>query len=252
MVTYAQTANPLVVKQSTQTDNRLKQNSNLQVKLPKKKLPAGRENGGTRRESCMSGELPVLALLLPPTNIGFTTSAYPRFFWYTPKNTAQKVNFSLHKVDEKSGQRTLVYNTTLQPSPESGITSFALPSQGIPPLAINQPYQWSVSLVCNTQDTSPNSVITVDGWVQRVALSNNVESKLKQLSPKEQISVYAEQGLWFDLVSTLADLRACNPSDTNLLGSWVSVVKQTALLKAEAIARSALPKRECVSQKLKK
>jgi len=209
------------------------------VNIPKKGLPGRRENGGTRRESCMSGELPLLALLLPPTNIGLTTAAYPRFFWYTPKNIAQKTNFSLYKLDEKSNQRTLVYNTTFQPSRESGVTSLALPSQRIPPLEIDQLYQWSVSLICGSQDTSPN-VITVYGWVQRVALSNNVESTLKQLSPRERISVYAEQGLWFDVVSTLADLRACNSSNTTLLATWVSVVKQTALFKAEAIAQQPL------------
>ncbi|NEQ19348.1 MAG: DUF928 domain-containing protein [Microcoleus sp. SIO2G3] len=208
------------------------------VNIPKKGLPGRRENGGTRRESCMSGELPLLALLLPSTNIGLTTAAYPRFFWYTPKNTAQKVNFTLHKVNE-TGQRNLVYNTTFQPSRESGVTSFTPPSQGIPPLVINQLYQWSVSLICYSQDSSPN-VITVYGWVQRVAVSNNVESTLKQLSRRERISVYAEQGLWFDLVSTLADLRACNPSDPTLVATWVSVVKQTALFKAEAIAQQPL------------
>jgi hypothetical protein len=78
------------------------------VNIPKKGLPGRRENGGTRRESCMSGELPQLAVAVTPTNIGLTSTAYPRFFWYTPKNTAQKVKFILHKVDE-TGQRTLVY-----------------------------------------------------------------------------------------------------------------------------------------------
>ncbi|WP_414588511.1 DUF928 domain-containing protein [Scytonema sp. PCC 10023] len=248
LATYAQTSNPRITKQIIQTDNRSKQNRGFQVNIPKKGLPGRRENGGTRRESCMSGELPLLALLLPPTNIGLTTAAYPRFFWYTPKNTAQKVNFTLHKVDE-TGQRTLVYNTTFQPSRESGVTSLALPSQTIPPLEINQLYQFSVSLIC-TQDTSPNSVITVYGWVQRVDVSNNLESTLKQLSPKERISVYAQQGLWFDLVSTLADLRACNPSDPTLLATWVSVVKQTALFKAEAIARESTAQRAIAQQPL--
>lgn len=244
--TYAQSSNPRITKQITQTDNRSKQKRGFQVNIPKKGLPGRRENGGTRRESCMSGELPLLALLLPSTNIGLTTAPYPRFFWYTPKNTAQKVNFTLHKVNE-TGQRTLVYNTSFQPSRESGVTSLALPSQrNLAPLEINQLYQFSVSLICG-QDTSPNSVITVYGWVQRVAVSNNVESTLKQLSPKERISVYAEQGLWFDLVSTLADLCACNPSDPTLLATWVSVVKQTALYKAEAIAQQPLLQK-CSSQ----
>ncbi|BAY48637.1 hypothetical protein SAMD00079811_62630 [Scytonema sp. HK-05] len=141
-------------------------------------------------------------------------------------------------------------NTAFQPSRESGVTSLTLPSQrNLAPLEINQLYQFSVSLICG-QDTSPNSVITVYGWVQRVAVSNNVESTLKRFSPKERISVYAKQGLWFDLVSTLADLRACNPSDSALLATWVSVIKATALLKAEAIARESTAQRAIAQQPL--
>ncbi|NRB07971.1 MAG: DUF928 domain-containing protein [Richelia sp.] len=46
-------------------------------------------------------------LLLPETNVGFTTNSYARFFWYTPDNTAQRVRFSLYQVDEKLRQRKL-------------------------------------------------------------------------------------------------------------------------------------------------
>ncbi len=238
VVAIAQTTSkPATPAKPNQTNNRNKQ-SGVQVKVPIKTLPGRREAGSTRRGSCISGDPALLVLLLPSTNLGLTTAAYPRFFWYTPENTAQRTQFSLYKVDDKSQQRILVYNRAFKPSSEAGVTSLALPNDGkIPPLGINQTYEWSVSLICDIQDTSPQSIIIVNGWVQRLALSNNLANQLQRLSQRERISVYAKQGLWFDLLSTVAELRACNPSDTKLSDIWVNLLQQVEL---EALAQQPL------------
>jgi hypothetical protein len=215
-----------------QTGNRSNKSGTIQVKIPIKKLPARREAGSTRRGSCISGDPALVALLLPATNLGLTSAAYPRFFWYSPQNTAQQTQFSLYQIDERSRQRTLLYNTIFKPNAEAGVTSLALPSQDkIPPLEINQTYYWTVSIICDRTDPSPRSVITVDGWIQRVALSKNVVNQLQQLNPKERIPIYAEQGLWFDTLSTVAELRACNPSDNNLSNLWINLLQQAELVE---------------------
>ncbi|MDM9380430.1 DUF928 domain-containing protein [Chlorogloeopsis sp. ULAP01] len=226
------TSNSQLPSKTKQTGNRSNKSGNLQVKIPVKKLPARREAGSTRRGSCISGDPALLALLLPATNLGLTSAAYPRFFWYSPKNTALQTKFSLYKIDERSRQQTLLYNTTFKPSTEAGVTSLALPNQGkTPPLEINQTYYWTVSIICDLTDSSPRSVISVDGWIQRVALTQNVTNQLQQLNPKERISIYAEQGLWFDTLSTVAELRACNPSDKNLSNLWINLLQQAELVE---------------------
>jgi hypothetical protein len=230
-VAFTQTiAKPQTPSKPNQVNNRNQQSGSIQVKVPIKSLPGRRENGSTRRGGCLFGDQPLIALLLPSTNLGLTTAAYPKFFWYTPDNTAQTMLFSLYKVDEKLRPRTLVYQTNFKPSSQARITSLTLPNNGkVPPLAINQTYQWSVSIVCDIQDLSPRSVISVHGWVQRVNISNNVANQLKRSSSRERLSVYAEQGLWFDLLSTIAELRACNPLDTTLSDTWTSLLQQIEL-----------------------
>ncbi|MFB2770290.1 DUF928 domain-containing protein [Pelatocladus sp. BLCC-F211] len=230
-VAFTQTiAKPQTPSKPNQVNNRNQQSGSVQVKVPTKNLPGRRENGSTRRGGCLFGDQPLLVLLLPSTNLGLTTAAYPKFFWYTPDNTAQTMLFSLYTVDEKLRPRTLVYQTNFKPSSKAAIASLNLPNNDqVPPLAINQTYQWSVSIVCDIQDPSPRSVISVHGWVQRVAINNNVANKLKRSTSRERLSVYAEQGLWFDLLSTVAELHACNPSDTKLSDIWTSLLQQIEL-----------------------
>ncbi|MDJ0675624.1 MAG: DUF928 domain-containing protein [Calothrix sp. MO_167.B42] len=210
----------------------LSQTSLKQVKIPKLDRPGRRESGGTRRpgEICISGKVPVLALLLPKTNVGLTTAAYPRFFWYAPNNKAQQVRFSLYKMDRQLRRRTLIYRRNFQPIPQGGISSFSLPKDGrVAPLAIKGNYLWSVSIICNLQDTSPNSVITSYGWVQRVQLNRNLANKLPKLSQSDRLSIYSREGLWFDFLATLADLRACNIRNQKLSTRWQKTLTQVGL-----------------------
>ncbi|MDJ0799948.1 MAG: DUF928 domain-containing protein [Calothrix sp. MO_167.B12] len=212
--------------------------SSKQVKVPKVDVPGKRESGGTRGpgEVCISGKVALLALVLPKTNIGFTTAAYPQFFWYAPSNKAQQVRFSLYKVDRKlqklqfPPQEPPIYQKIFKPIPQSGINSFRLPKdEKIDPLAINQDYLWSVSIICNLQDTSPSSRITSYGWVRRVPLDPQIAKKLPQLSQRDRLPIYGQAGLWFNFITTLADLRACNVGDRNLLTQWQRTLTQVNL-----------------------
>jgi Domain of Unknown Function (DUF928) len=205
-------------------------------------LPGRRESGGTRGpNTCIDGDVPILALLLPSTNVGLTTAAYPQFFWYTPKNTAKLAQFSLYQISSASKRPIQVYKITFKPSGESGITSLTLPNNlRLPPLGINQNYQWTVSMICNPQDTSPRSVTTVLGWVRRVAVNQDMASQLQRLNKRDRLNLYSQQGLWLDLISTLAQLRACNPNDTTLSNTWVSLIQEIDLSQGEAIAQQPI------------
>lgn len=203
-----------------------------QVKVPDVDRPGRRESGGTRGpgDMCISGKVPLLALLLPTTNVGFTTAAYPRFFWYTPNNKAQQVRFSLYKVDQKLRQRTLIYEKSFKPIRQPGINSFDLPRDGkVDPLAINTNYLWSVSIICNFKDNSPNSTITSYGWVRRVLLDRQNRDKLPKLSQRDRLAIYSQTGLWFNFLTTLADLRTCYVYDRNLSDRWQRTLTQVNL-----------------------
>jgi Domain of Unknown Function (DUF928) len=206
-----------------------KQNSRVKFKKPPSRgIPARREAGGSRRygRTCFTPP----TLLLPQEGFGLTTSAYPRFFWYLQDNTAQKVEFSLHQVNRKTQARKLVYKTSLQPSKEAKVESIELPRNNkIPPLEINQLYQWSVTIFCTSQSDESELSRSVEGWIERVTLPRSVARNLQTLSPKNRLSVYAERGLWFDLLATLAELHYCRPGDTALSNITTDIFQQVEL-----------------------
>jgi hypothetical protein len=51
--------------------------------------------------------------------------------------------------------------------------------------------------------------------------------------PREQINLYAANGIWHDALTNLAQLRQTNPEDAALMADWESLLKSVNL---EAIA----------------
>ncbi|AKG24251.1 DUF928 domain-containing protein [Calothrix sp. 336/3] len=233
LVAHAQDGDSSVQKHSRAVDISNIANPQVKIRVPRQGLPGRREAGTTRRMggACTFGNKRMMVLLLPTTNVGLTTSAYPQFFWYTPENKAQNLKFSLYQVEQKTKKQTLLYQENIQPQKTAGITSFTLPNDGkLAPLQVNHTYQWSVTMVCNALDNSPKSNINVYGWVQRIAADKKVESKIQGMTQRDRLTHFGDRGLWFDYLSTLADLRSCNPTDSKVKQIWVETL-QTIDLK---------------------
>jgi len=196
---------------------------------PQRGLPGRREGGGTRNPFvCIQGSPSQLIALLPATNLGLTTAAYPRFFWFMPKSKAKLAEFTLFEVDERGEDRTPLYKTTFSIDGTAGVASLSLPSNAtLPPLAVGKDYRWSVSLVCSASDRSKD--ITVDGWVQRVAVKADLAKQLANAKPSDRVRLYASNGIWFDTVTTLADQRCTNPKDAALTKSWAALLQSVQL-----------------------
>ena len=222
--------------------------------LPPVGLPGRRVGGGTRLldlpnrrspdilptieqgdDDCLLEEDSLVALL-PKTNLGFTTTEYPRFFWYMPKTTASSAEFSLHEVGENRANLSLIYRTTFKITGETGIVSLTLPSDvTIPKLLVNKDYRWSVSIICNP-DYRQNDV-EVNGWVRRIPPTADLKGLLELTNSSERARVYAEQGIWFDRLNALAQSRCANPGDFTLNARWAALMRSVGL---EAIANEPL------------
>lgn len=173
------------------------------------------QGGGTRspRATCVSPNSLALAPLVPHSAIALTQAAYPRFFWYFPQTQARRAEFRLLSV-VRDGNRLwddlLIYQTEFQISGDEGIASLQLPSTlNLPPLEVGQPYRWYVSLLCDPNDPTHN--ITVNGWVERSTLNPSQSQALQQLTGNDRANLFAQEGLWFDTLATLADLQCQNP-----------------------------------------
>jgi len=201
----------------------------VEFKPPKRGIPGRREGAGTRGPACVQSS-PNLTALLPQTNLGLTTAEYPQFFWYVPQTRAKAVRFELFKGDEQEPEQELVYQKILETSGKSGVMSFALPNDDtLPPLTVGQDYFWTVTLLCNPTD--PINNVYVSGWVQRVVVEPTLAKQLDTAKSGDRVKLLAENGLWFDTISTLAEMRCTNPNDTTLGSSWSELLKSVQLNK---------------------
>lgn len=200
----------------------------VQFKPPQRGIPGRREGGGTRDASaCVQGNIRLTALL-PETNLGLTTAEYPRFFWVIPKTRAKLVEFSLFETDENLTDRTLVYKTSFAINGNPGVASLTLPGRAmLPPLAVGRDYRWSVAIVCNPENRQRD--VKVDGWVQRIAPDASLNSQLAKANSADRVRLYANSGIWFDTLTSLADLRCARPKDTTLAKSWSELMRSVKL-----------------------
>lgn len=202
-----------------------------EFKPPRRGIPGRREGGGTRDASvCVQTKPANLTALMPQTNFGLTTAAYPRFFWYTPQTRAKFAEFRLYESDENQEDKSLVYTTTFSISGNPGIASLSLPHQAtLPPLTTGKDYRWSVAIICNPNDRKRD--VMVEGWVQRITPEAALSNKLATANPGDRVNLYATNGIWFDTLATLADQRCTNPDNTALSTSWTTLMKSVKLDK---------------------
>jgi hypothetical protein len=185
--------------------------------------PGNREAGAVRSAVCTTSERGLLALL-PETNLGLTTEAHPTFYVYLPPSTAEVGEFALYQ----DGTNELVYTKSFDIKGETGIFGINLPSQDSPSgLAVGQQYYWYFTVVCDPNDRA--SDITIQGNIQRVAVSSALANQLRSASPIDVPELYAAAGIWYDALASLAALNHLNPNDTSAQSGWSSLLSAVGL-----------------------
>ena len=197
----------------------------VRVKLPPNDGAPGKRRVGAAARG--EGECPpfkkdIVAALIPATNIGWTISERPTFWFYLPYTSSEKVEFKL--LDE---EKNPVYQTTFQHNGRPGIVRISLP-ETVTPLEIEQRYLWRFSVICNPEDYSKNPIL--DGYVRRKSLPPSVASQLEAATtPREKIAIYAENGFWSDTLTGLAQLRLQEPDNQILADEWVELLQSVGL-----------------------
>jgi hypothetical protein len=188
-------------------------------------LPGPREGAGTR--GCVFGNPGSLTLLMPDSNVGLTTAAYPQFHWFTPINVASFVEFTLYKANpEDEGDRTQVYQSQFAVSGEAGIASLQLPADsGLPPLEVGQYYYWQVAIFCNAN--SEEGDLKAGGWIERREPDAALAEALATTAPA--VDLYAANGYWFDAVAGLAAQLQAHPEDAAVRANWMELLDSVGL-----------------------
>jgi hypothetical protein len=200
------------------------------IQFPAVGTPRRREGAAVRGGCDRIAEKPVP--LLPTTEPVLTAAKYPTFFVDLPKSSAKEAELFLLSSDKERE----VYKTTVTLPHKPGIVSFSFPADGtMPPLEVGKNYYWQLSVVCGSQDQE--EYMLIEGPVQRVELNPNLVDKLKKAPPREHPAIYAEAGIWYDAITSLAQLRRSSPNDSTLAADWAELLKSVGL---DAVAQIPL------------
>lgn len=189
----------------------------LKFTLPPKGAPGKRKGGGSRGNYCSA------IALVPGTNFGLTTSERPSFWFYVPyaDNRTLQAEFWLQDKELMD-----VYQETFTLKNTPGIVKITLP-ETVSPLVVEDFYRWHFSVICNPTDRLYYDFVS--GGVERISISSDLEKQLEGKNPRERIAVYAQQGLWFDALTTLGELRLANSQDKILAQDWADLLEQVGL-----------------------
>lgn len=125
-------------------------------------------------------------------------------------------------LEDSSGE--IVYTDQKDLSASPGAFAVKLPEGSLADL--NRLYRWQVKVnisdACNNSDESKTLTLSVYGWIERVSVPDEVA--IAQ-TPKALASTYAEAGIWFDTVDTLAGLYRANPNDAWTVSAWDSLME---------------------------
>ncbi|MFQ4167689.1 DUF928 domain-containing protein [Scytonema millei] len=210
---------------------------------PDRGAPGNRGEGASRGE-CISSNLPLTALVpsyeqslslqkgetSTMTQVwGLTSVEQPSFWFYLPYNQSliQAIEFVLQTDNNKT-----IYRTNISIPPKSAIIGVSL-KETPASLEIDKRYRWflKVRVACNSQQTTLDYV---EGWVQRVNLKTALSDRLKQATPQQQAVIYAQEGIWYDALTSLAELRLANPQDSVLAEDWKNLLATIGLEKVVA------------------
>jgi hypothetical protein len=192
--------------------------------------------GGTRGDNCanlseINSTQPLTALmprLSPEGDMGLTVSAHPDFFVYVPSTSARQGEFVLR--DEQWND---VYRTTINISGESEIVKVSIPesNQG---LEIGQNYRWHFALVCPENNRGIVNEVAIEGWTQRTELNAAIAAELETATESDRPQIYAQNGIWHEAVSTLAELMQQSPNNATLTQQWNELLESAGLAELES------------------
>jgi hypothetical protein len=154
---------------------------------------------------------------------GLTIAANPTFWFYLPyiatkatgdetppKRVAQFV--LLDNTDRPVWNELMAVELSDHPQLVEYPLSYSLETDKL--------YKWYFSVICDSEKLSRNPVVR--GWIQRAEPTPELQDALRNAPPFEQYLAYANNGIWFDTVSSLVKFRRQFPSTNR--EAWLSLL----------------------------
>lgn len=204
----------------------------INLKLPSQLIPSPSSQLNTNRVEqenttrCGDYKPPIgLTALIPSSNIGATLAGYPTFFFYIPDVDLAGVEGEFVLRNEKDEQ---IYQEIVPLKAGDSIVSVKLSATpDLPPLEVGKSYYWVFSILLAKVDRSSNT--DVAGWIKRVEPNALITNQLVRASSKAKPAIYASNGIWYEALTTLANLRCESPNDPTIIADWTAILQQVEL-----------------------
>ncbi|MCL6434432.1 MAG: DUF928 domain-containing protein [Leptolyngbyaceae cyanobacterium HOT.MB2.61] len=187
----------------------------------------GRSGGTSGFCPAIGSQEPPLTALVPSSHqetveIPITITGRPTFWFYVPYRTKRRAEFVVIDEEEKD---VYITPSDFQLTDTPGIVGLTLPPEVS--LQVGKQYRWVFSIICNASDRSGD--VTVNGWIQRVASEPAFQRQLQSVSNPEQWAIaYANRGLWYETLTTLAELYRSGTHPTSGI-VWKSLLQSVGL-----------------------
>jgi len=189
-------------------------------KPPKRGKPGNRVGGGTRGQG---DNIPPLAALAPD-HTGLTTKNQPSLYWFLARPTTNQIEFT---VSNKQEIKPLLEISLNNPD-RQGIQCIHLLDHGLK-LSPEIEYQWFVALVPDPDSRSKD--IVAGGTIKHITPSKTLTQRLTKAGKMEIPGIYADEGLWYDALSSISELIKTNTNDKNLHLQRALLLEQVGLPK---------------------
>jgi len=205
----------------------------IAYKAPLRGAPATRIGGGTRSV----GTKPMTVLVLAPNETGYTTHDKPTLYWYVSQPLEHPVELTLISLESLDAASKPAVELKLNPPTRPGVHPLSLAEHNIV-LKPGVEYQWFVAAVSNPSQRS-NDVVA-GGTIKRVAESDAVHARLKDVSAAGRPALYAGEGIWYDAIDELSKQISAQPNNRQLRESRATLLEQVGLAEAAAFDRAAV------------
>lgn len=200
-------------------------NTNLELNLPDYGSPDDRENGGKRPGCPEFSDNISLTALIPKSHSGLTTLDRPNFYFYVPYSQHDGVSAEfLLRYYPTPHNSINIYQQKIELGDTAGIIKINFPDT-IEPLIENGIYDFSLTLTCE----GANEQMWVTSYLQKVTLNPEIQEQLINANLGEKLEIYAQNGLWFDLLNNVAQLYYLEPENEVIKNIWRDILQQIEL-----------------------
>lgn len=219
----------LVIAPATAPTIASAQQSTLQFQPPESTTPNRRVGGFVRG---VGDALPSV-ITLAPSRVGLTVAAQPVLYWYVSGLADHPFEISIIG----GGRVEPLMEFRIEPPVEAGVYAIRLADYGIT-LEPGQTYEWFVALI---SDEEVRSLDVVSGAaIKRIDKSPELNARLAAAAEQDRAAIYAEQGLWYDLVDSLSAAITRTPEDGALRATRANLMEQVDLASVGTYDRQFL------------